>query len=123
MDSYMSNIFFKSLAHRTRLLEAMRSIDKEFDPEYGAAIYVLSADFSTWERAQDYVSSSGICFDEMLSEHWSSSYQVLIKWAGNLFNNEQHIDPVDLMWLDESSFLLALGALHIRRYGIDLPQR
>jgi hypothetical protein len=44
---------------------------------------------------------------------------VLIKWAANLFNEQAaHIDPVQLMRLDERNFAIALSALRIRRDGL-----
>ncbi len=118
------SIYFKSAAHKTRLLGAMRHTGKidsgKFDLEYGSAIYILTADASTWDKAQDYVSSSGILFEEMLQElDWSGGYQVLIKWAANLFNEHAaNINPVELMRLDENNFRVALSALVVRRYSL-----
>ena len=53
---------------------------------------------------------------------FSTGYAVLIKWAGNLFNNEVHVDPVELLRLDERNFAVALSALHIRRYGLRVQE-
>jgi hypothetical protein len=120
-----TNIFFKSAAHKTRLLEAMRRIDKiengRFDPEYGAACYILTADTATWNKAQEYVSRQGILFEELLNEvDFSGGYQVLIQFAANLFN--EHAMPaqnaVELMRLDDDNFRIALSALVIRRYSL-----
>ena len=124
MNQITETIFFKSAAHKTRLLEAMRRTGKidggKFDQEYGAAMYILTADTSTWEKARDYVSSSGILFEEMLQElDWSGGYGVLIKWAANLFNEHAaNINPVELMRLDENNFRVALSALVVRKYSL-----
>ncbi len=124
MNQITETIFFKSAAHKTRLLGAMRSAGKidggKFDQEYGAAIYILTADAATWEKAQGYVSSSGILFEEMLQElDWSGGYQVLVKWAANLFNEHAaNINPVELMRLDENNFRVALSALVVRKYSL-----
>ncbi len=117
--------FFKSQAHRERFFTAILGMDKvddsKLDPEYAAALYVLTATVATWERARNYVSGSGIRFEDLLAdEHFSEGYAVLIKWAANLFNGNLHIDPVELMRLDEDNFLLATDALQIRRYSLNI---
>jgi hypothetical protein len=115
---------FKSPAHKQRFLHALRQISKVYeqgklDPEYGAALYILTADGRTWQKAQAFVSRTGIDFPAMIEgQDWSGGYGVLIKWAGNLFNGETHIDPLELLRLDESNFELALDALKMRRYGL-----
>lgn len=45
----------------------------------------------------------------------SGGYTVLMQLTGNLFNSQTHIEPVELMRLDESNFRLALNAIQIRR--------
>jgi hypothetical protein len=113
-------IFWKSEGHKERFLAAIQQIGKihggKIDSEYGAAIYVLTADQATWAKAQDYVSSGGIWFKKMLQEQdWSGGMGVLIQWAANLFNeNAAHCDPVELMRLDERNFEVALSALQLR---------
>lgn len=115
---------FKSAGHKTRFVGAMLQIGKvdsgKFDPEYAAALYVLTADLSTWNKAQEYMSHNGIDFEALLKEvDWSGGYRVLIQWAANLFNEyAAHCDPVELMRLDESNFQVAITALHIRRYSL-----
>jgi hypothetical protein len=117
----MADIFF-SAGHKDRFLAAMRTIGKisagKLDPEYAAALYVLTADRSTWRKAQQYVDRSGIDIPTMLEQvDFSSGDAVLIQWAGNLFNNQIHIDPIELLRLDESHYEVALSALSLRRYG------
>ena len=112
--------FFKGAAHQHRFFATMQQLDKlddgKLDPEYAAAVYVLTSDKGTWEKAQEYTGRSGIDFESLLEEvDWSGGYSVLITWASNLFNGNTHIDPVELMRLDESNFQLALSALQLRR--------
>lgn len=122
----MTDIFFKGKEHKNRFVGAMIQIGKvysgKFDPEYGAAIYILTADVSTWNKASDYVSRGGIDFEALLKEvDWSGGYQVLIQWAANLFNEHAaHIDPVELMRLDENNFQVAISALQIRRHSLEV---
>jgi hypothetical protein len=117
----MENIF-ESPAHKERFREVIQRLGKidsqGIDPEYGAALYVLTASSGTWERAESYVASNGIDFDGMLGPHWSGGYVVLLKWVAGLFNGSVKIDPSDLMRLDEHNFEMALAALKIRRYGL-----
>ena len=119
----MAPIFFKSPEHRQRFLAAMQAIGKiydgKLDQEYAAALYILSSSAGTWQQAQSYVDRDGIDFEALLREvDFSSGYSVLIQWAGNLFNGQVHIDPVELMRLDDSNFQVALAALQLRRMAL-----
>jgi hypothetical protein len=118
-----TSIFFKSAAHRTRFMLTMQRLGKiyengKLDPEYAAALYVLTADSSTWNKSQEYISTNGIDIPTMLEEiDFSGGFTVLIEWAGNLFNGQQHIDPLELLRLDEENFQVALSSLLLRRGG------
>jgi len=120
-----TSIFFKSAEHTQRFLAAMRSTGKMYggrlDQEYGAALYILTADLATWQKAQAYVDRHGIDIPALLEEvHFSGGYSVLIMLAGNLFNSQVHIDPVELMRLDDSNFTVALTALQVRRASLQV---
>ena len=113
-------IFFKSDEHKQHFLATMQQLGKiyagELDPEYAAALYILTADAGTWQKAREYVSSEGIDIQTMLEEiDFSSGHLVLIRLAGNLFNNQEHLDPLEFLRLDERNFHLALTALILRR--------
>jgi hypothetical protein len=119
----MSDILFTSEAHKARFLTAIQEIDKVYagrlDPEYGAALYILTSSSGTWEKASSYVSRYRIDFEEMFNEvDFSGGYSVLIKLASNLFNGNTHIDPLEFLRLDDHNFDLALNAIKIRRYGL-----
>jgi hypothetical protein len=118
-----TGIFFKSAAHQQRFLTAMQSIGKVYggrlDQEYGAALYILTADAGIWRSARAYVERHAIDIEAMLEEvDLSGGSSVLVKLAGNLFNSEQHLDPVELMRLDDSNFQVALSALQVRRASL-----
>ncbi len=121
----MANIFFKSANHRTRFLEAMQRIGKiyegKLDPEYGSALYILSSDLSTWNKAQEFISPGGIKFLAMIeATDISGGYSVLMLLAVNLFNGQLRADPVEFMRLDDSNFLVALTAIQLRRGGFSV---
>lgn len=121
------NIFFKSDAHKARLLDAVEQLGKvdecSIDCEYGACLYILSANKHSWEVAQPYISRHGIRIDLLLKNvHHSTSEAVLVQLAGNLFNEQQSVNPVEMMCLDPDNFLLALSAIWIRRYGLSVVE-
>lgn len=119
----MNNIYFKSEGHKQRLLTAMQSIGKiyggKLDPEYAAALYILTADAGTWESTQTFVYGDGINIEGMLGG-LSSGETIMLQLAGNLFNGNQHIDPLEFVRLDERNFLVALSAIVVRRVGMRL---
>jgi hypothetical protein len=115
--------FFRSQEHQERFVQTMNTIGKVydgwFDPEYGAALYILTSDLFIWEEVSGYVSRDGIGIARILKKvHLSSGESVLIKLAGNLFNGNEHIDPLELLRLDETNFTIAMTALKLRRDGL-----
>lgn len=120
-------IYFKSPKHKQRFHTAMLQIDKiysgKLDQEYGAALYILTCDAGIWQRVQPYVERHAIDIEAILAEvDLSGGYSVLVQLAGNLFNEQQHIDPVEFMRLDESNFNVALAALQIRRASLPVSE-
>lgn len=113
--------YFTSKDHHARFLATMREIRKidagKLDPEYAAAVYILTSRSGTWERARSYVSSGGIEFEALLSEvDWSGGYSSLLNLAANLFNDRYPCNPCDVVTrLDSENFELALTAMKIRR--------
>lgn len=113
---------FKSVEHRERFIVAMNQAekifyeDRSYDAEYASALYILTADQAAWNKAQEYVSHSGIDFSSMLEEiDFSGGYSVLILLAGNLFNGQQHVDPLEFLRLDDDNFGIAMAAIKLRR--------
>jgi hypothetical protein len=47
---------------------------------------------------------------------WSGGYTVLLQWAANLFGHNIHVDPVELMRLDDTNYQIAKCALDLRRH-------
>src|SRR5258708_4136046 len=123
----MTPVFFKAPEFRLRWLVALQRMvkvyDGKIDKEYGAALYILTADLDTWQQAQMYVRREGIDFEALLAEgEFSGGYSVLIKWSSNLFNGNTHVDPVELMRLDDTNFLVALTALQLRRTSLPVSE-
>ncbi len=122
----MSKIYFRHPEHMRRFLSAMQRYGKvdqggQLDPEYGAALYVLSSSASTWEKAAGYIERTGIDFELLFKEvDFSGAYCVLIELASNLFNGGTPVAPVELMRLDATNFALALMALQLRRNGANI---
>ena len=116
-----AEISFKSATHRQRFLQIMRQIDKiydgKYDQEYGAALYILTADLAMWQKTSDYVSSHGIRFTAMLKEiDLSEGHGILVDLAANLFDADDfHCDVSELKHLDSSNFNIALDAICLRR--------
>jgi hypothetical protein len=121
----MPDIFFVSEEHKARLLESLTQIGKIYngtpDTEYATALYILTSDPLIWEEVSRYVSRDGIGIARMLKKvYLSSGESVLARLAGNLFNGNVHIEPLELLRLDETNFTIAMTALKLRREGLHL---
>jgi Family of unknown function (DUF6075) len=121
----MTGIFYRSEAHKARFLASLQQLGKVYDgkadQEYSAALYILTSSHSTWEKASDYASRDGIDFEALLKERdFSGGYGVLIELAGNLFNGNTPTEPLELMRLDDSNFIVALNALQLRRASFSI---
>jgi hypothetical protein len=118
------DIFFTSPEHKQRFLDAMERRGKiygaasKFDPEYAACFYILSSHSGMWKRAEIYKTRNGIGIDDMLeNEPLSSGETTLIALAGNLFNlGATQVNAVDITFLDDQNFNVALSAFKLRRY-------
>lgn len=117
--------YWKSEYHRERFMAAVPALEKtwpeqagQFDTEYAVALYILTADPGTWNKAEDYVGRDGIDFEEMLAEvDFSGGYARLVQLAWHLFNEGCQLPPIELLHLDDANFRLALEAIRMRRYG------
>ena len=114
------DVFYVSPAHKARFLGMMQHIGKvydvQLDPEYAAALYILTARSARWAKTQDYVSNDRIEIQSLLEEvDFGSGDTILVKLAENLFNGEQHIDPLEFLRLDEENFHVAMTAIKLRR--------
>lgn len=86
---------FRTDEHRKRFFEVIHRIGKDYggelDKEYSAALYILTSRSGTWEKAELYVSSSGILFEDMLNEvDFSHGYVSIIYLAWSLFTSGYH---------------------------------
>lgn len=119
------NIFFTSPEHKAGFITAMQGLRKVYegklDPEYGAAIYILTSSAATWDKASEYVERDGIDFEALLAEvDFSGAYSNLIRLAGNLFNGRTACSPVELYRLDNINFQIAMTALQMRRSSLPM---
>lgn len=115
-------MFFKSPAHQARFLAAIQQTGKidhgKVDPEYGAALYILTSDAHTWASAQSYIDADGIDFRRMRKGlAFSHGHDILLRLAGNLFNSCFRVSPVEFTILDAANFTVALEAQGIRYQG------
>ena len=109
----MQDLFFCSQDHKERLLASLESIGKIYDgtpdPEYVAALYILTADPYTWNEVSRYVSRDGISIKGIQKSFpMSSGEAALVKLAGNLFNGRERVSPLDFIGLDETNFTIAM---------------
>jgi hypothetical protein len=115
-------MYFADKGHRERFAAALQQIgrvydDGKVDQEYGAALYILTADEGFWNDVKQYVKRNEIDMEALEEQHYlSSGYFVLIRVAWNLFHGMHRIDLTDLMLLDENNFQIALAAIQIRRH-------
>jgi hypothetical protein len=113
------SFIFRSEGHKDRFLEAIKKNDKVYngkiDAEYGAALLLLTANLSIWNRTRGYVSGDCIDFEQILDIHFSTTETTLVQVAGNLFSGAIHANPVDLVRLDNANFEVAIQALRMRR--------
>jgi hypothetical protein len=121
----VTTIFFTSPDHKNRFVEALQHINKVYDgkldPEYAAALYILTVNYGTWEKTSSYVDRNGIDFEAMLKNvYFGSGHTVLVTLACNLFNEQMHIDPIQFLKLDDENFKVALTSLMLRRGGYRL---
>lgn len=112
------NIFFRSAAHKARFLGAINQIGKiydgKLDPEYAAALYILTASSGSWLKAAGHVSRNGIDFEELRATAYSSGEQTMLAIAWSLFNGHQSVNLADLSGLDGHNFRITLDAMRLR---------
>ncbi len=119
------NIPFNSQQHLDRFVNAIKSVGKiydgnEIDCYYGSALYILSDDELTMEKAESHTSSHGIDFKTMLKEvDFSGAYSVAVNlaYACSIFNGNMSVQFEQFMRLDEHNFQLCIVALQFRYYG------
>lgn len=110
--------------HWARLRTAMHALGKvddaagKLDPEYASALYILCADQAFWQSARKHVSRHGIDIDALLKTAHATSEGVLVRLAGNLFSGCEDLNALELLYLDESNFHMALSAIWIRYHGL-----
>lgn len=119
-------IHFTSSRHKEVFLSTMLTLEKidrrsgKVDPEYGAALYILSSDEYLWDRSRPHIRSDGIAFNAILKTKFSYSEKNLVRLACNLLNNYKKVSPVEVTRdgvISDESFEMVLEAYRIRHYS------
>lgn len=126
----MATITWKDAGHKQRFLATMQEIGKidsdgSMDTDYGAAVYILTANKHTWDMAKAVVHNHSINFDGLLTGgHLTSGSYIMNYLAANLFNGETPSSPYEISGhsLDESNYQTAISAFHIKRYGLRVDE-
>ena len=115
----MKQMKFKSKAHQDLFNVLVEKAGQGGDPEYSAAIYVLSA---IGKEVSKYVLSGEIKFPALFkaAEVWSSGEKALLRLAATLFNAGTWPVAVDDVFyhLDGENQLVAVRGLAIRYMGL-----
>lgn len=110
---------FKSKEHQDLFNVVIEKVERGNDPEYSAAIYVLSA---IGKDVSKYVLSGEIKFPALfkVAEDWSSGEKALLKLSAALFNAEAWPVAIDdvFYYLDDENRRVAMRGLAIRYMGL-----
>jgi hypothetical protein len=122
VNTEQQKIYFRSEGHKARFHEGLRRMgkkaiwDNKIDQEYGAMLLILTALGAIWVKMDAYITPNGINIEEALKEvHFSSTERAMVALAGNLFGQDIHVDPLDLIPLDPRNFEVAVQALRMRK--------
>jgi hypothetical protein len=93
------------------------------DKEYMSVAFLMAGNEELKEKMKPYFDMQDGFLDSKAmfeKEDFSTSLQVMAKLAVHLFNNNETVNPLDLIgYLDEFNFELALQAIKCRRFGLD----
>lgn len=116
----LATMYFVSDLHKSRFVQAIKPHlyqqgHQQFaDQEYSSALYLLTSPL-LWNIAEPYIHQNRISFDDLLHDgSLSSGEALLVKLAGNLFNGQLSVNPVDFVILDSGNFAMALTAIQLR---------
>ncbi|MFD2512101.1 DUF6075 family protein [Halalkalibacter alkalisediminis] len=91
--------------------------------EYMSVAFLMAGNEELKQKMKPYFDMDEGFFKSALmfeKEDFSTSLQVMAKLAVHLFNNNETVDPLDLIgYLDEDNFELALQVIKFRKYGLD----
>jgi hypothetical protein len=125
-------IQFVNSDHQHKFQEVRSEMAEHYrnNKEYLSVVFIMSGDDEIFRKMNPYFDTKrGLLHSKKMFEEqdFSSSINVLAKLAVHLFNNNETVDPLDLVGtLDDERLQLAINAILIRRYGIsngyDLPE-
>ena len=110
--------------HKARMREAVELTAAEekggrINNEYAATLYLLTGMEQTWPRLKKYIGKRYIdCASMLENERLSSGEELIVAFAGNLFNGRTYRDftPIDLIdRLDNASIVLVIHGIIARK--------
>ncbi|MCC5909492.1 MAG: hypothetical protein JJT76_03525 [Clostridiaceae bacterium] len=118
-------INYENEEHRKKVLGLLKKYNKihsesnKVDIEYLSAFFLLSTSLLNHKKLEKYIHPSGIGinFLKMVEdEYLSSSEEVMIKVAWNLYNSDGDIKPIEIIrFLSNENYNLVIQAMELRR--------
>lgn len=123
---------FLNQNHATKFQEIRSEMAEHYrnNKEYLSVVFIMSGDVECFSKMNPYFDTKEGLFSskEMFEEQdFSNGIKILAKLAVHLFNNNETVDPLDLVGtLDDERLQLAINAILFRRYGLsneyELPE-
>lgn len=118
-ESRNVSMLYKGAEHKI-LFENAVSARNIWSPEFLAALYLLTADSTLWEKVRPHVSASSIYFGDIRLANCSEDAYVLFMAAKDLYTGSRHITVADLAdknLIRNRLFAIFCNAMTFRRYG------
>jgi len=123
---------FLNQEHQAKFQELRVEMSEEYrtNKEYLSVVFIMAGDKELFNKIHPYFDRKSGLFssDDMFQEQdFSSGIKVLAKLAVHLFNNNETVNPLDMIdSLDDQRLHLAINAILLRRYGVsndyDIPE-
>jgi len=114
---------FHTEEHRNRFLSLFkrrRTNPLRSEPEYVAAIYLLSADPELWEKVSEHITDENIDFRNIRLSGLSTNQYAIYKTAKDIFNGNIKLKIYDIkamVYLSEETINLLLTARKVKECG------
>lgn len=124
MEEFNMKYQFLNRTHSKKFQEIRSSMAEQYrnNKEYLSIVFIMAGDDEVFRKMNPYFDTKEgmLSSDEMFEkEDFSGGIKVLAKLAVHLFNNNETVDPLDLVGtLDDERLQLAINAILLRRYGI-----
>lgn len=127
------DIFFLDQKHRESLVYYLENLNQihpngSCDPYYLSALYILTMDDEFRSKSRRYIvdgsdgKESGIYFERMSKQDFSSGYRDMLNLAWNLFNYSKKMKDIASMIcrLDGKCFQVVIQAIFLRKWGANI---